>query len=84
MVMKLVTANELLGGLYVDNVFWKNLVIPADNQAKAMWDWLIVLFVLYTAVKIPFDSSFTYRNSTLSKCEPHLPVLYINCVLSKY
>ena len=34
------------------------LVLP-DEQAKENWDWLVILFVIYNALQVPFDLAFS-------------------------
>lgn len=42
----------------------KCCLIRHDSVFKAMWDWLILAFVIYTAIEIPFDVTFVIPRQT--------------------
>ena len=33
------------------------LIVP-DEPAKERWDWVVILFVIYNAIEVPFDLAF--------------------------
>ena len=42
-------------------------LIRHDSIFKAAWDWLILAFVIYTAIEIPFDVAFVNSRQTKAK-----------------
>lgn len=42
-------------------------IIPHNSNAKILWDWFVLILVLYTAVQIPYQAAFPSRNSHSSK-----------------
>lgn len=42
----------------------KYCLIPHDSIFKAAWDWIILAFVIYTAIEIPFEVAFVIPRQT--------------------
>ena len=42
------------------------LLIRPDTWFRAVWDWVVILFVLYSAVVVPLEISFGVRTAAVS------------------
>lgn len=42
----------------------KTCLIRHDSLFKAVWDWVILVFVIYTTIEIPFDVAFLRPSQT--------------------
>ena len=42
-------------------------IIPYNSNVKILWDWFILILVLYTAVQIPYQAAFPSKTSNSSK-----------------
>ena len=38
------------------------MLIKPDTWFRAVWDWVVILFVLYSAVIVPLEISFAVRS----------------------
>lgn len=65
----------------------KCCLIRHDSIFKASWDWLILAFVIYTAIEIPFDVAFEFptqaeiSTSRFGALAAHSPIAIANLIV---